>query len=106
VEEGVWRINLVSVWKDKGDLELSVDQANIDFFDLGTKLYHINQSISSPGKNMDDRLGLPAKSSLVKLCRYNIASIQLMCTKKASARSRSPSRQAGKGLNNGSNPLN
>lgn len=67
MKEGVWWIDLVSVWKDKGNLELSVYHASVDFFDLGTKLCHINQSISSPGENIDDRVDLPAKSFSAKL---------------------------------------
>lgn len=42
VEEGIWWIHLVSVWKDGEDLELPVDRADVDFFDLGTKLCQIS----------------------------------------------------------------
>ena len=67
VEEGVWWIDLVSVWKDKEDSELPVDHADVDFFDLGTKLCQIKKLLSSSRKIMDDRVGLPAKSSSAKL---------------------------------------
>ncbi len=67
VEEGVWGIDLVSVWKDLGDLEVLVDHADVDFFDLGTKLCQTNKSVSSSGENMGDRVDLPAKSSSAKL---------------------------------------
>ena len=65
--EGVWWIDLVSVWKGKGDAELRVDHADVDFFDLGTKLCQINKSVCSSGEDMDDRVSLPAKSSSAKL---------------------------------------
>jgi hypothetical protein len=67
MEEGVWWIDLVSGWKDEGDSELPVAHADVDFFDLGTKLCQVNKSVSSSGENMDDRVGLPAKSSSAKL---------------------------------------
>lgn len=67
MEEGLWWIDLVSVWKDMGNSELPVDHADVDFFDLGTKLCQINKSVSSSGENMGDRVGLPGKSSLAKL---------------------------------------
>ena len=67
VEEGIWWIDLVSVWKAKGDSELPVDHADVDFFDLGTKLCQINKSVSSSREIMDDRVGLLAKSSSAKL---------------------------------------
>lgn len=60
--EGLW-IDLASGWKDSGDSELLVDHANIEFFDLGTKVCQINKPVSDSGENMDNRVGLPAKSS-------------------------------------------
>jgi len=62
VEEGVWWIDLVSVWKDRGDLELLVDHADVDSFDPGTNPCQINTSVSSSGENMGDRVRLPARS--------------------------------------------
>ena len=67
MEEGLWWIDMVSIWKDKRYLELPVDHAGVDFFDLGTKLYQTNKSVSSSVENMDDRVDLPTKSSLAKL---------------------------------------
>jgi hypothetical protein len=54
IVEGLW-IDLVSGWKDSEDSELLVD--------LGTKLCQINKPVSNSGENMDNRVGLPAKSS-------------------------------------------
>jgi hypothetical protein len=65
--EEVWWIDMVSIWKDKRYLELPVDRAGVDFFDLGTKLCQVNKSVSSSVGNMDDRVDLPTKSSLAKL---------------------------------------
>ena len=60
-------MDLVSVWKDRGDSELPVDHGDVDFFNLGTKLCQINKLVSSSGENRDDRVILPAKSSSAKL---------------------------------------
>ena len=67
MEEGVWWIDMMFIWKDKRYSELPVDRADVDFFDLGTKLCQINKSVSSSVENMDDRVELPTKSSLAKL---------------------------------------
>lgn len=75
-------MNLVSVWKDRGDSELPVDHGDVDFFNPGTKLCQINKSVSSSRENRDDRLVLLAKSSSAKLWRYVIASIHPMYTKR------------------------
>ena len=60
-------MDLVSVWKDRGDSELPVDYGDVDFFNPGTKPCQINKSVSSWGENRDDRVVLPAKGSSAKL---------------------------------------
>jgi hypothetical protein len=60
IMEGLLWVDSVSVCKDSGDLELLVDHADIDFFDLGTKLCQNNKPVSSSGANMDNRVGLLA----------------------------------------------
>ena len=57
----------MSIWKEKRYSELPVDHADVDFFDLGTKLCQINKSVSSSVENMNDRVDLPTKSSFAKL---------------------------------------
>jgi hypothetical protein len=43
VEEGLWWIKLVSGGEDNGDSEPLVVHADINFFDLGTKLYKFSK---------------------------------------------------------------
>ena len=57
----------MSIWKEKRYSELPVDCADVDFFDLGTKLCQINKSVSSSVESMNDRVDLPTKSSFTKL---------------------------------------
>jgi len=57
----------MSIWKEKRYSELPVDRADVDFFDLGTKLCQINKSVSSSVESMNDRVDLPTKSSFTKL---------------------------------------
>lgn len=62
VVEGVWWIDLVSVCKDREDSEPSINRADVDFFNIGTKLCRINKSGSGCGENMDNSVVLPAKA--------------------------------------------